>query len=322
MDPTLAHIEPIRAASRRLVRELGFLRGTLAGTALPPSAVHTLVEIGAAGTLRATELASRLSLEKSSVSRLLRKLIGDGLLRETPGDTDARSKILSLTARGKKLLAGIDTFARAQVFDALKQLSPAQYAVVAQGLGLYAQALAGETREPPVIIDHGYTVNVFARCVEMHATFYAKAHGFGAAFEAVVAGGLAGFGPRMDKPRNRLWRATQAGRIVGTIAIDGEDLGANHAHLRWFIVDDGVRGGGVGHKLLAAALAFCDKRKFAETHLWTFRGLDIARRLYEANGFVLSEERPGGQWGKKVLEQRFVRLSLDTQNGMRGAAIQ
>jgi hypothetical protein len=177
-------------------------------------------------------------------------LIEDGLVRETAGDADARSKILSLTTRGKKLLADIDTFARAQVFDALKYLSPAQYAVVAEGLGLYAQALAGETPRTtgPVTIAHGYAVNVFARCVELHATFYAAAHGFGAAFEGVVAGGLAGFGPRMDKPRNRLWRATQDERIVGTIAIDGEDLGENRAHLRWFIVDDSVRGGGVGRR--------------------------------------------------------------------------
>ena len=35
-----SHIGPIRDASRRLVRELGFMRATLAGTNLPPSAVH------------------------------------------------------------------------------------------------------------------------------------------------------------------------------------------------------------------------------------------------------------------------------------------
>ena len=52
---------------------------------------------------------------------------------------------------------------------------------------------------------------------------------------------------------------------------------------------------------------FCDRRKFAETHPWTFRGLDAARHLYEAHGFVLAEERSGKQWGKTVMEQRFVR---------------
>lgn len=29
-------------------------------------------------------------------------------------------------------------------------------------------------------------------------------------------------------------------RLVGSVAIDGEDLGNNEAHLRWFILDVGV----------------------------------------------------------------------------------
>ena len=39
----------------------------------------------------------------------------------------------------------------------------------------------------------------------------------------------------------------------------------------------------------------------------TFRGLDAARKLYEAYGFALAEEWPGRQWGKQMFEQRFVR---------------
>ena len=64
---------------------------------------------------------------------------------------------------------------------------------------------------------------------------------------------------------------------------------------------------GLWRKLLAQAVGFCDARGFGETHLWTFRGLDAARRLYEASRFTLVEEQPGRQWGEKVIEQRFVR---------------
>ncbi len=52
---------------------------------------------------------------------------------------------------------------------------------------------------------------------------------------------------------------------------------------------------------------FCDKRSTGEVHLWTFKGLDAARWLYESNGFSLAEEYVGDQWGSEVLEQRFVR---------------
>ncbi len=70
---------------------------------------------------------------------------------------------------------------------------------------------------------------------------------------------------------------------------------------------EALRGEGYGRRLLEAALSFVDRRNHPETHLWTFAGLDAARRLYEANGFTLVEERPGAQWGQEVREQRFVR---------------
>ncbi len=160
---------------------------------------------------------------------------------------------------------------------------------------------------PAIDIISGYRPGIIGRITEMHATFYARHAGFGRFFEGQVASGLAGFVNRLDNPRNGMWAAVAEDRIVGAIVIDGEDLGAGIAHLRWFIVDDGIRGGGIGRQLIAAAIAFCDRHAFTEAHLWTFQGLDAARELYEASGFSLAEERPGDQWGATVMEQRFVR---------------
>lgn len=160
-------------------------------------------------------------------------------------------------------------------------------------------------------IHAGYRAGIIGRTVALHATTYEAIAGFGVAFEAKVAAGMGEFGPRAERACNRIWAAVRDGVIVGSITIDGEDLNTEGrtglAHLRWFIVQDGLRGGGVGRRLLEAALAFCDAAGFAETQLWTFRGLDAARRLYEAQGFVLREEWLGRQWGAEVLEQRFVR---------------
>ncbi|CAO3361406.1 GNAT family N-acetyltransferase [Azospirillum melinis] len=313
---------PIRDASRRIVRELGFMKPTLAGTELPASAVHALIEIGACGGLTATELCDRLNLEKSSVSRMLRKLVDGGDLAEVSSDTDGRSKRLTLTARGRRTLAAIDAFAHEQVGGALACLPAADHAMVVEGLRLYADALHARraapgtesmaAAPPAVRIEPGYRPGLIGRAVEMHAQFYARAHGFGAVFESRVAAGLAEFLPRLDRPCNAVWTALDGDRIVGTIAIDGEDLSGDApapriAHLRWFIVEDGRRGGGVGRRLLDEALAFADRTGFAETRLWTFRGLDAARRLYEAAGFVLAAESPGSQWGTEVTEQSFVR---------------
>jgi DNA-binding MarR family transcriptional regulator/N-acetylglutamate synthase-like GNAT family acetyltransferase len=306
-------IDLIRGASRRLVRELGFMNDSLAGTDLPPSAVHALIEIDAHDGVTASDLAELLRLEKSSVSRMLRKLVLTGEVVEEPGEHDGRTKILSLSAAGRQRVAGIHGFARAQVASALGQLEPEQCQTVLHGLQLYGAALAMSGDEkalaPPLNIVAGYRPGLVARITEMHALYYARTSGFGQRFESVVARGLSEFCDRLEKPRNEIWLAVQDGRIVGSLAIDGEDLGAGIAHLRWFIVDDGVRGSGAGCRLLDAAMAFVDERDFAATHLWTFVGLSAARHLYESYGFECVEERPGSQWGREIMEQRFVRCN-------------
>ncbi|WP_143589560.1 bifunctional helix-turn-helix transcriptional regulator/GNAT family N-acetyltransferase [Thalassospira mesophila] len=307
-------VNPIREASRRLVRELGFMKPTLAGTDMPPSSVHTLVEIGRRGILTASELCEVLGLEKSSVSRLVQKLVRAGELVEGASAHDGRAKPLCLTPKGRETLARIDAFASAQVRAALQCLPPHSHATVHQGMGAYADALAASRTKTPVLanpapkIMPGYQPGIIGRVVEMHAHYYANISGFGAFFESKVASGMAEFAGRLDHRVNQIWAATDGGgHVVGSIAIDGEDLGDNSAHLRWFIVGDGQRGSGVGRALLRQALSFCDACGFAKTRLWTFKGLDAARKLYEANGFILENEQTGQQWGTEVTEQTFVR---------------
>lgn len=312
VNADLSLVEEIRAASRTMVRELGFMGGDFAGTDLSPSAVHALIEIEKEGGINARDLGALLRLEKSSVSLMLGKLVDSGDIKEDAGEGDARIKILSLTASGKKRVAAIHAFARAQVSDALGRLKPGQDRTVLEGLRLYTGALSMSTYKrsavPNIEIVSGHRPGLIARVTQMHALYYAQTSGFGQRFESVVAGGLAEFCNRLENPQNAIWAAMQGDEIVGSVAIDGEDIGASTAHLRWFIIDDGLRGEGVGKRLLDAALTFADEKGFAETHLWTFSGLHAARHLYETRGFALVEERAGTQWGNEVLEQRFVRL--------------
>jgi len=140
------HTERIRDASRRLVRELGFLRPTLAGTDLSPSAVHALVEVGARPATTAAELAEILVLDKSSVSRMLRKLVASGELVEGVSTRDGRAKPLALTRQGRATLARIDDFARRQVEAALERMATDLRPRLAESLAGYADALAAARR--------------------------------------------------------------------------------------------------------------------------------------------------------------------------------
>ncbi len=303
MGTDLSLVEEIRSASRVMVRELGFMRATLAGTAYSPSTVHALLEIEVRGGMTAAQLVHTLGLEKSSVSRMVGKLVEAGEVEEVAGEDDGRVKRLHLTAQGMRTVGEIHAYGQMQVKTAMEQLNPSQQQAVAQGLAAYAHALktcrqgTAEVSNNSFNVRSGYLPGMVGRVTEMHAAFYSKHSGFGQYFESQVATGVAEFVGRLDQPCNGIWVATHNERVVGSIAIDGQDLGNNNAHLRWFILDDGCRGSGVGRRLLEEALAFCDAREFAATHLWTFKGLDAARRLYESFGFELVHEEQGSQWG-------------------------
>lgn len=310
MNPDPDLVDRIRGHSRRLVREFGLLQRNVAGTDLSVSSVHALIEIGARDGMTARLLSQFLRLEKSSVSRLLKALVDKGLVQESPL-VDGRAKGLGLTPRGHGKLAEIEAFATAQVERALASGAGREAEMIEVGLGLYADALE-QTRqnEPvpclPVTLEEGYAPGLCGRTAELHARYYNRLIGFGLQFETLVAGGMAEFLSRIESPKNNTWRVERAGQILGGVSIDGEDLGENIAHLRWFFVDDAVRGRGMGHKLMQAAMAFCREGGFDEVHLWTFSGLDAARALYERHGFELVDEWQGDQWGKTVREQKFV----------------
>lgn len=176
---------------------------------------------------------------------------------------------------------------------------------------------AARGRDGAIAVVAGWRPGALGDVAMLHGRYYGGVWGFGPYFEAKVATDLAAFLSRPASEDAELWRALDpAGRAVGSIAIDGVAgdgrTAACGAQLRWFILDASARGTGVGRRLLDGALAFCRERSFPSVHLWTFAGLDDARRMYERRGFRLVEERRAATWGKEALDQRFV---LDLRGG-------
>ena len=154
----------------------------------------------------------------------------------------------------------------------------------------------------------GWRPNLAETIVQAHADYYAREWGFGAAFEAKVAREIAAFAARYNGARDCIFSADGDGQFLGSLTIDGHDpdSAGNEAHLRWFIVSDAARGQGIGKMLMKDAMQFVRAKGFQSIWLTTFVGLDSARRLYDAAGFVLRDQCAGQSWGREVIEQRFV----------------
>ncbi len=169
--------------------------------------------------------------------------------------------------------------------------------------------MGGSNKKDPAI--DGYRPGAIGRVAELHATYYHRHWGFDLFFEAKVATGLSEFLGRLNPKRGGFWGAYDGDRLMGSIAIDGSENPGEGAHLRWFIVDPAAHGSGVGRALLDRALEFCREKEFPRVYLWTFAGLDAARRLYDQAGFKVCREVDNDQWGKIMREQMMELLQED-----------
>jgi uncharacterized protein YhfF/RimJ/RimL family protein N-acetyltransferase len=176
---------------------------------------------------------------------------------------------------------------------------------------LYPFDRALDVPDAPRIVP-GYLPGAIGAVASLHAGYYGPRHGFGAYFEAKVAREFGEFIARFDPARDGLWLVVDRGRVLGSIVIDGSapsTLSAarvhGHAHLRWFILADELRGRGLGRRLLGGALALCRHLGTPMVYLNTFAGLDAARALYEQAGFRLVQEVEAQTWGQTMREQRF-----------------
>ena len=146
-SPEELPVEELRDVSRKLVRELGFLRPTLGDTGLGASAVHAVIEIGRSPGIQARDLAELLRLDKSNTSRQVAKLEAAGLVRREAASDDARSFHLYLTDSGQALRGDIDRDVTGQVSRALSKLASADRHELIRCLTLYVEALRSVGQE-------------------------------------------------------------------------------------------------------------------------------------------------------------------------------
>ena len=151
----------------------------------------------------------------------------------------------------------------------------------------------------------GYYPGVVGKIIKSHAVYYYENWGFDISFETQVGRELSEFVSKFDKNRDGLWVATQTGKFAGALAIDGRHAFIEGVRLRWFIVEPKFQRSGIGKELIRRAVEFCRQKQYPKVYLWTFLGLENARRAYEKAGFRLCEENDVFQWGQNIREQKY-----------------
>jgi GNAT superfamily N-acetyltransferase len=139
--------------------------------------------------------------------------------------------------------------------------------------------------------------------IERHGLLYAREYGWDTDFENLVGRIAVEFAERHDGGRERGWIAELDGRPVGCVfCVRG---GEETARLRLLLVEPEARGHGVGRRLVGACLEFARAAGYQRMELWTNDVLVSARRIYEAEGFVLDAEERHRSFGHDLVGQTF-----------------
>jgi DNA-binding MarR family transcriptional regulator/GNAT superfamily N-acetyltransferase len=301
------HVAAVRRFSRFYTRRIGVLGETLLDSPFSLTEARVLYELAHRPEATASTLCAALGLDAGYASRILARFSRNGLVRRRRSIADARQSLVSLTAKGRRAFAPLDRKSHAEAAALLAPLPRAvQQDVVAAMRAI--ERLVDAPRPPAAEDAPSFTLRdprpgdmgwVIAR----HGAIYAAERGWGAAFEALVAGVVADFARSNDPARERCWIAEHDGENVGCVfLVRGSD---ELAKLRLLLVEPAARGLGLGQRLVAECIAFARESGYREMTLWTHSCLTAARRIYRAAGFTLARSEPHTSFGSEVVGEHW-----------------
>lgn len=137
--------------------------------------------------------------------------------------------------------------------------------------------------------------------VQRHGEIYHELRGWDWTFEALVAEIASKFIRELDPSCERGWIAEVGGERAGCVFLTrhSETMG----QLRMLIVEPWARGRGIGSRLVNDCVSHARAVGYERMGLYTSKGLDSARKLYEAEGFELVSEEVERLWGSEHVAQ-------------------
>jgi DNA-binding MarR family transcriptional regulator/ribosomal protein S18 acetylase RimI-like enzyme len=272
MDGATDQVELVRDFNRYYTRRLGMLTDRYLGQGRTLSEARLLFEIGAVADVR--DLRTRLGLDSGYLSRLLRSLERQRLIRVRAHPSDGRARIAELTPAGVRERADLDARSRAGISELLGPLTAEQRdrLVAAQAQVRRLLRLAAVTIEA---VDDGASVARY--CLGAYASELALRFPAGYDDSALAKPG------ELSGDAGALLVAREEGHPVGCVA--WQRHGPDTAEVRHLWVGAGARGLGLGRRLLGAVEDDAVAHAVAVMRLGTHRVLTEAIALYRSSGY-------------------------------------
>ena len=288
-------IQTVRRFNRAVTRRIGALSDDYLGRGRPLAESRLLFEIGHAGAdLR--DLRARLGLDSGYLSRLLRGLESQGLLRTRASRSDARVREAQLSAKGRREVDELEQRSQALAASLLAPLSARQRERMAAAMDDVERLLRAAT------VQIGIADPACAEAQACIAAYLAELdRRFDTGFDASRS--VSADPAELQPPQGAFMLAMLDGEAIGCGGLKRTAPGIGEIKRMW--VAPAARGLGIAQRLLDALEAQARTMTLHTLRLDTNRSLVEAMALYARNGYVEIADYNGNPYADHWFEKRL-----------------
>lgn len=303
-DP--ADIAQVRAFNRFYTRIIGLLNEGMHKTMHSLSEARVIYELSKDGVTTGAQVAATLNMDRGQLSRLMVRLIDQGLIATLPRSADGRSTPVGLTPEGRAVAARLNAMSDAAAAETLLDpLDPFERRDLVGSMRRIT-ALLGEP-EASTLVLRAPRIGEIGWLIHRQALLYHLEQGWNGEFETLITRIYAEYEAAPGTPAKQIWVSELEGEVAGSVFVlpstDGEE---GTAQLRMLYVEPMFRGRGVGGRLVAEAVTFARISGYKRIMLWTQDCLASARSIYQKAGFILAKEERHQSFGADLNGQYWV----------------
>ncbi|HEV2481018.1 MAG TPA: GNAT family N-acetyltransferase, partial [Puia sp.] len=280
-------IQDMRAFNRWYTDVIGLLNRHLLDSNYSLSEARLIYELNKAGSVQASQIMETMHIDKSYLSRMLKRLEKERLVSRRQSREDGRAVLLSLTDKGQREFAQLNGASDEQVSSLVGHLNEEQREALVGHMGAIRRMMeapaggaggalrardAVTTRTEDVTIRTGDAVTIRTKLepgdlgyiAYLHGRIYDNENQYGLGFERYVLEGLGEFGAQYDPEKDRVWVCEhgreKVGFLVGVSRGEGINDSSRALQLRYFILLPEYRGMGLGKRLMDLFMEFVRER--------------------------------------------------------------
>ncbi len=294
-------ITEIRGFNRFYTNILGLLDQHILDSGYSLTESRVIFEISKTECCTANQLCSVLDIDRSYMSRIIRRFENEGLITRNTSSQDSRNMEIHLTEKGNEIFHDLNNRSNEQIEKFISKFNEKEWEDLIHSMRTVKKYFSIATKNidirPFKAEDVEYVIDRQLSLYESERQFTTET------WKKYLTQGVLDLVDKFDENKDCMYILECDGNAAGCVAIThvSEDV----AQLRYFFLEPEVRGMGAGTALLNKALDFCREKKYSHVFLWTVSAQETARTLYKKAGFEITETSENNTWGTPVLEEKW-----------------